>query len=113
MANSRAKDQRVDAFSAPKALLAAAKMAAIKLRMTKSGFYRYALAHELGYSESEALAVAEHLGVGNAVEAMREEYKSESPATDAGPAPARQPVSYRRRKSSKQRARLKRSTANE
>ena len=75
MANSRAKDQGVDAFSAPKGLLSAAKKAAIKLRMTKSGFYRYALAHELGYSEPEALAVAEHLGVGNAVAAMHEEYK--------------------------------------
>ena len=70
MANSRAKDQGVDAFSAPKGLLSAAKKAAIKLRMTKSGFYRYALAHELGYSEPEALAVAEHLGVGNALAAM-------------------------------------------
>src|SRR5262245_19711663 len=105
MANSRGKDQGVDAFSAPKGLLAAARKAAIKLRMTKSGFYRYALAHELGYSESEALAVAEHLGVSNAVAAMHEEYKPAVKAhapdgskKDAGRAKAPARVSYAQRR---------------
>ena len=34
-------------------------------RMSKSGFYRYCLAKEVGYGETEALRVAEHAGAGS------------------------------------------------
>jgi hypothetical protein len=60
MARNRSEDQAVDAFSAPKDLLRSAHLAAKKLRMSKSGFYRYCLARELGHSEKEALRIAEN-----------------------------------------------------
>lgn len=57
---ARNEDQKVDAFSAPKDLLRAAGVEALKRGMTKSGFYRYCLAKECGYSEAEAVIYAEH-----------------------------------------------------
>jgi hypothetical protein len=63
--SARKPDQAVDAFSAPKTLLNAAHVEAKKRHMSKSGFYRYCLAKEVGYCEEDALRVAEHAGVGN------------------------------------------------
>lgn len=56
---ARKPDQAVDAFSAPKDLLHAAQVEAKRRGLSKSGFYRYCLAKEVGYSDSAALAVAE------------------------------------------------------
>lgn len=68
MSHTRRNDQSVDAFSLPKKLLAESKDRAAKMRLTKSGFYRYCLAKELGYSEAEALLMAEHRAVLNSVQ---------------------------------------------
>ena len=68
MSHTRKEDQSVDAFSAPKDLLAKAKRKAVELKMTKSGFYRYCLAKTLGYSEQEAKHFSEHRAVLNSVE---------------------------------------------
>jgi predicted component of type VI protein secretion system len=68
MSHTRRKDQSVDAFSLPTSLLAESKARAAQMRMTKSGFYRYCLAKELGYSEQDALLFAEHRAVLNSVE---------------------------------------------
>ena len=67
MSHTRKDDQSVDAFSAPKDLLAKAKRRAVELKMTKSGFYRYCLAKALGYSEEEARLFSEHRAVLNSV----------------------------------------------
>lgn len=64
MPHVRNKDQGVDAFSAPRDLLRAAQLLAKERRMTKSGFYRYCLAKEVGYSEEESLRIAEHASIG-------------------------------------------------
>lgn len=56
---ARRTDQAVDAFSAPKDLLHAAQVEAKRRGLSKSGFYRYCLAKEVGYSDSAALALAE------------------------------------------------------
>ena len=63
MARHRRDDQAVDAFSAPKELLEEARKVAYQKRMTKSGFYRYCLAKEMGFSENECLRLAEHASV--------------------------------------------------
>lgn len=68
MSHTRRKDQSVDAFSLPTDLLERAKGRAAKLQMTRSGFYRYCLAKELGYSEADARLFAEHRAVLNSVE---------------------------------------------
>ena len=68
MSHTRKDDQSVDAFSAPKDLLAKAKSRASELKMTKSGFYRYCLAKALGYSEEDAKKFSEHRAVLNSVE---------------------------------------------
>lgn len=65
MPRQRKDDQAVDAFSAPKELLQQAQLAAKARGMTKSGFYRYCLAKELGASEEKAISLATHAGVGN------------------------------------------------
>lgn len=65
MAGVRDENQKVDAFSAPKDLLRKAQLEAKKRRWSKSGFYRYCLARELGYSEVESAHIAEHAAVGN------------------------------------------------
>jgi hypothetical protein len=46
--------QTIEAFSASRALLAQTKVRAAQLSMSKSGYFRYAIAKELGYSEAEA-----------------------------------------------------------
>ena len=63
--NDRRYDQKVDAFSAPVELLNAVMASARQRGMTKSGFIRYALAKEIGYSEAEARDYAEHRAVKN------------------------------------------------
>ena len=55
----RAPTERVDTFSAPKALLVRAWEEAMRRGWTKSGFYRYCLAKECGLSEEEALRYAQ------------------------------------------------------
>lgn len=57
----------MDAFSAPKSLLETAKIVAAKKRMTKSGFYRYCLAKECGFSEEEAIRIAEPRAIANSI----------------------------------------------
>lgn len=68
MSHTRRQDQSVDAFSLPTELLAKAKERAALMHMTKSGFYRFCLAKELGYSDSEARLFAQHRAVLNSVE---------------------------------------------
>lgn len=60
MPHSRASDQKVEAFSAPRTLLKEAKARAHSLGMTKSGYFRYCLAKELGYSEVSARIMSQH-----------------------------------------------------
>jgi hypothetical protein len=48
----------VEAFGISRQLLAEAKKRAQKLGMTKSGYFRYAFARELGYPENEARDIA-------------------------------------------------------
>lgn len=62
----RKSDQDVTAFSAPKSLLREAIVRANEMGMSKTGFYRYCLAKELGYSAEDARALAEHRGAVNA-----------------------------------------------
>lgn len=87
MAGQRRSDQKAEAFSAPKSLLAAAGAEATRRRMTKSGFYRYCLAKELGYSEADAMELAEHRAVTNALEnnaSARDQSASPAPMSHAG-----------------------------
>lgn len=65
MAVVRSPDQKVDTFSAPKQLLERVIEEARARRMTKSGFIRYALAKELGFSEDRALDFAMHASITN------------------------------------------------
>jgi hypothetical protein len=58
----------VDAFSAPRWLIDLAKKRAAELRWTKTGFYRYCLAKELGMSEADARELALH----GAIQALRD-----------------------------------------
>jgi hypothetical protein len=60
---TRKADQAVEAFSAPISLLEQARALARDKGMTRSGFYRYCLAKECGFSEEEAAALAQHRGV--------------------------------------------------
>jgi len=52
--------QTIEAFSASRALLAQTKVRAAQLSMSKSGYFRYAIAKELGYSEAEARDLSLH-----------------------------------------------------
>lgn len=65
--HGRAKSEKVDAFSAPKSLLDAALLRARAKGWTKSGFYRYCLAKELGLADPEQYL--EHGGVKRSLEA--------------------------------------------
>jgi hypothetical protein len=56
----RSDSQAVEAFSAPKELLLHARQRAVTLGMTMSGYLRYVVALELGYSEPEARDLALH-----------------------------------------------------
>lgn len=97
MPGARKSDQQVEAFSAPKALLRQAQMEARRRGLTKSGFYRYCLAKELGFPEDQATRVAEHAGVGNFNIIATED--SGEPEDKAPPSsgPLRTPVSYRKK----------------
>lgn len=79
---ARNTEQAVDTFSAPKSLLHYAHLEAKKRRMTKSGFYRYCLAKELGHDEATALRVSEHAGIGG--------FETMAPV----PLPPQKPVKY-------------------
>ena len=68
----RASTERVDAFTAPKALLMRAWAEALRRGWTKSGFYRYCLAKEIGMTEEEALRYAQHRGVRRSLAALAE-----------------------------------------
>jgi len=46
--------------------------------MSKSGFFRYCLAKELGYSESEALAISRDIRMEKANVALREKRADKS-----------------------------------
>lgn len=66
----------MEAFSAPKELLAQAKARAGVKRMSKSGFMRYCLAKELGYSEIDADEIALHGTIRN----LRDKYPEHKPS---------------------------------
>ncbi len=87
----RKADQAVDAFSAPRSLLNAAHIEAKKRRMSKSGFYRYCLAREVGYSQAAALQIAEHAQIGNFTTLRT----SDEPAA---PLPKKRDVNYAEKK---------------
>ncbi len=72
MQHQRRSDQTVEAFSAPKSLLEKAKGVAAKRGMTKSGFFRYCLAKELGYSDAEAKELAIHGALRNLISAVED-----------------------------------------
>jgi hypothetical protein len=59
----RSDSQAVEAFSAPKELLQHARQRAVSLGMTMSGYLRYVVALELGYSAAEARDLALHPSV--------------------------------------------------
>jgi hypothetical protein len=65
----RKEGQTTDSFSLSADLLAKADRRAKEKEMSRSGFYRYCLAKELGYSPEAALALAEHRAVVNLREA--------------------------------------------
>ncbi len=52
--------QTIEAFSASREMLAQTKVRAAQLSMSKSGYFRYAIAKELGYSEGEARDISLH-----------------------------------------------------
>jgi len=58
MPHTRRTDQTVEAFGISRHLLAQARIRARDLGMTKSGYFRYAFAKELGYPEAEAREIA-------------------------------------------------------
>ena len=82
MSHTRRNDQSVDAFSLPTDLLNKAKSRAAELKMTKSGFYRYCLAKELGFTETQAMLYAEHRAVLNSVDAVISENPSPEAASE-------------------------------
>jgi hypothetical protein len=91
MPSERATDQVVDAFSASKSLVKQATEEAARRGLTKSGFYRYCLAKELGYSEDDALELALH----NTVQRMRQSVRYPENEQGTGvlnDAPARNPA---------------------
>ncbi|CAN5353991.1 hypothetical protein BH09VER1_BH09VER1_28600 [soil metagenome] len=64
MPGGRNNSQKVETFSASTELLRKAQLAAKSRGLTKSGFYRYCLAKELGMGEEAALRIAEHAAIG-------------------------------------------------
>lgn len=63
----RKKGQTVDAFSLPASLLSAARLKAVSMGFTRSGYYRYALAKELGYGEEQARQLADNQATQNSI----------------------------------------------
>ncbi len=94
MPGQRRADQGVDAFSAPKELLARAAAEALRRGMTKTGFYRYCLAKELGYPEEEALEFASHRALEIARARLKNRTKSYGrwPSAASGPGQLNEPV---------------------
>lgn len=70
MPHTRSSDQTIEAFSLSKDLLNAAKLRAAKHNMSKSGYFRYCLAKELGYPEEDAVAIAAHGSVQRLIQNM-------------------------------------------
>jgi len=75
--HTRKANQTVEAFSLPRELLKAAKVRAAELQMSKSGYFRFCLAKELGIPEGEAKALAAHSSVRNLKEQVSEHTTSE------------------------------------
>ena len=84
----RSDAQAVEAFSAPKDLLRRARRRAVSLGMTMSGYLRYVVALELGYSPAEARDLALHPSV----------HKLRRPAQPAFPTQSAGPVPFTRRR---------------
>ena len=78
MPHSRREDQTVEAFSLPKSLLLEAKARAGLRNMTKSGYFRYCLAREMGYSEAEAVGLGQHRAVSELQRTSSVNYRSGS-----------------------------------
>ena len=67
----RSSDQKVEAFSAPVTLLNKALVKARELGMSKSGYFRYCLAKDLGYTDAEAKQIARDIRMQKAHAALR------------------------------------------
>ena len=79
----RSDTQAVEAFSAPKDLLRRARRRAVSLGMTMSGYLRYVVALELGYSAAEAKDMALH----PSVHQLRRPAQATLQTQSAGPVP--------------------------
>ena len=79
----RSDTQAVEAFSAPKQLLRRARRRAVSLGMTMSGYLRYVVALELGYSQAEARDLALH----PSVHKLRRPAQASLPTQSGGPVP--------------------------
>ena len=80
----RSEDQKVEAFSAPLSLLKLAQLKSAEKHMTRSGYYRYCLAKDLGYSEDEAITISRDIRMQKANNALRKQRLSapgQRPAT--------------------------------
>jgi phage protein D len=98
----------VEAFSASRDLIAKAKARAAQRGFNKSGFFRYCLAKELGYSEKQSLEMAAHSSVTQLKAQVHEYEMNDKPNSKADVARAKllgggepKPVSYRRTASKK------------
>lgn len=69
----RSEDQKVEAFSLPLDLFKRAMSRAADKSMTKSGYYRYCLAKDLGLTEEEALAISRDVRMEKANAALRQQ----------------------------------------
>jgi hypothetical protein len=88
MPHTRRDDQTIEAFSASKDLLKRAKTRAAELGMTKSGFFRYCVAKELGMTEAQARDLAQHGSVRHLQESLRTERPAKTTRTaQTKPAP--------------------------
>jgi hypothetical protein len=129
MKPERAADQKTEAFSAPLSLLNAAKAEAARRQMSFSGFCRYCLAREIGWSVEDAKKISLHmpiarmtmpaldLKVSSILESSSAELAEQlneggggarvahaaPPGGAPAPAPAHSPVSYRKRSKRKPR----------
>lgn len=65
MDKERKADQQIASFSAPKSLIALADAEARKRKMNRTGFFRFCLAKELGYSDDAAKEMSMHMSVQN------------------------------------------------
>lgn len=87
VSHTRREDQTVEAFSLSKALRDQAKAKARTKKMSKSGFFRYCLARELGYSEEDATLIALHGALAREIGmAPAQGNQAQQPASQAGAA---------------------------